>query len=524
MPLERTSESLSALGVRGRLGLAGAVLLAEYLVISLRFDALTVVERGGIWTWVGRVGTIAPLAVVVVTTLLLLRKGTSPWSGLGLTKPKPIFLGLHAVFYAALYAVTTRVFGSEAAPPGSPALWLGLFAVIGLGTGLSLLIGVAGPEIVLRAASWSMLVGVGIGLLGWIAGLFATELWNALSALTLSVVEGMLRPFVTGLSVDQATRTLELDGFEVLVSRECSGLEGVGLIAVLLAAYLIAFRDRLRMPSALLLLPLGVLAVWFGNAVRIAVLMVIGATVDADLAYGGFHSKLGWVLFCAVTLGVAALGHHSRFFSLEHEAKDEPYENPAAGFLMPALVLNATALVTAMLARDVDRLYWLRLVAAGAVLVALRRYYRDLARSGSVFAVAVGLAVGAVWVLTARGGGEAAAVEVDWFWLATRTVGSVLVVPLVEELAFRGCLLRWLQSRDFTTVPFTKWTPWAVAGSSLCFGVLHERWIEATVVGVVYAALQIRRGQIGDAILAHAATNAAVSATALWTGNLSYWS
>jgi exosortase/archaeosortase family protein len=143
-----------------------------------------------------------------------------------------------------------------------------------------------------------MLAGIGIGLVGWIAGQFSTELWNALSALTLSVVEAMLRPFAAGIGVDHANMTLLLDDFEVHISRECSGLEGVGLIAVLLAAYLVAFRERLRMPNALLLIPLGVGAVWLGNALRIAVLMVIGARVDADLAYGGFHSKLGWVLFC----------------------------------------------------------------------------------------------------------------------------------------------------------------------------------------------------------------------------------
>jgi exosortase E/protease (VPEID-CTERM system) len=191
---------------------------------------------------------------------------------------------------------------------------------------------------------------------------------------------------------------------------------------------------------------------------------------------------------------------------------------------MPVLVLNATALVTAMLARDIDPLYGLRLIAAGAALVAFRRYYRDLPRTGSVLSVAVGLAIGAAWVLTSPRGGELAAVEVDWFWLATRTVGSVLVVPLVEELAFRGCLLRWFVSRDFTTVSFTRWTPWAVAGSSLVFGLLHERWIEATLVGAVYAALQLRRGRIGEAILAHAATNAVVTGAVLWTGNLALWS
>jgi exosortase E/protease (VPEID-CTERM system) len=257
--------------------------------------------------------------------------------------------------------------------------------------------------------------------------------------------------------------------------------------------------------------------------------MLVGAYIDADLAYGGFHSKLGWVLFCAVALGVAALGLRVSWFRAERESSiddstGEIVDNPTAAFLMPALALTATALVTSMFARDIDRYYGLRLVAAGVTLVAYRHYYRDLPKTGSLFAVGTGLVIGVVWVLTAPSGGEPVSVEVDWLWLATRTLGSVIVVPIVEELAFRGCLLRWLVARDFTSVPFTEWKPFAVVGSSLAFGLLHDRFIAATLVGGLYAALQLRKGRIGDAILAHAATNGVVSASVLITGNLSLWS
>jgi exosortase E/protease (VPEID-CTERM system) len=524
----------SALGARGRLGVAGGVLLAEYLLISLRFDALTVAERGGVWAWVGRVGAIAPLAVVVATTLLLLRRRGSAPLPIELAKPSAPLVALHLLSYAAFFTVTSRVFGSDHAPPGSPWLWLGLFALTALGTGLTLLVGLLGARAVARALSWSMLVAVLIGAAAWGAGQFTTELWSVLSTASLAVVSALVGAFAP-IHADPAKLELALEGFMVVVSRECSGLEGIGLIAVLLSAYLIAFRDGLRLPRALLLLPLGVVAAWLGNSLRIAGLMLVGAYLDPALAYGGFHSKLGWVLFCAVALGVAALGQRVHWFrsrpaarsdteSADRAASDEVFENPTAAYLMPALAFTATALVTTMFAHDIDRYYGLRLVAAVAVLVAYRHYYRDLPKEASPVAAVAGLLIGVAWVASAPPGGEAVAVEVDWFWLGVRTIGSVLVVPIVEELAFRGCLMRWLIARDFTRVPFTTWKPLAVVGSSLAFGLLHDRWIAATLVGVLFALLQVRRGRIGDAMLAHAAANGVVSAAAVWTGNLGYWS
>lgn len=527
MPANAAFVTGTSVDLRRRLAITGGVLLAEYLAISLRFDALSVVERGGLWAWVGRVGAIAPIAIVVVTVLILLRGSTPEPASRVPEKPSVLLLGVHAACFAAFYAVTTHVFGSDA-PAGRDWVWIGLFALAALGSLASLLVGLLGVRMLLYALSWSTALALGIGVMGWLAGSIATELWSVLSASTLSVVAWMLRPFVP-IHADPPTLELVLEDFGVIVSRECSGLEGIGLITVLLSAYLVTFRDRLRVPHALVLLPLGVVAAWFGNSVRIAILMLVGAYVDSELAYGGFHSKLGWVLFCAVALGIAALGLRVRWFRAGEDGGDEPandevVDNPTAAFLMPALALTATALVTTMFVRDVDRYYGLRLVAAGIALFAYRRYYGDLPKTGSLLAVGIGLVIGAVWVLTTPSSEEQVLVEVDWFWLTTRTVGSVLVIPVVEELAFRGCLLRWLVSRDFTSVPFTEWRPLAIVGSSLAFGLLHERWVSATIVGALYAAIQLRRGRIGDAIFAHAATNGVVSAAALWTGDLSLWS
>jgi CAAX prenyl protease-like protein len=133
------------------------------------------------------------------------------------------------------------------------------------------------------------------------------------------------------------------------------------------------------------------------------------------------------------------------------------------------------------------------------------------------------------WVAPPASGRGAPAAIAAWapsvyaLWLACRVLGSVLVVPIVEELAFRGYLLRRLIARDFDRVAFQQWTPLALFGSSLAFGLLHERWILASLCGVAYALLQTTSGRLSEAITAHATTNAVITAWALSTGDWSVW-
>ena len=59
-----------------------------------------------------------------------------------------------------------------------------------------------------------------------------------------------------------------------------------------------------------------------------------------------------------------------------------------------------------------------------------------------------------------------------------------VIVPIAEELAFRGFLLRRLTSSVFETVSWRtfEWAPFIL--SSLAFGVLHgNRWIAGTLAG-----------------------------------------
>jgi CAAX prenyl protease-like protein len=138
--------------------------------------------------------------------------------------------------------------------------------------------------------------------------------------------------------------------------------------------------------------------------------------------------------------------------------------------------------------------------------------------------------VWAIWVPWTGGDGRALAEGLAgmepagrWAWIATRVAGSCLVIPLVEELAFRGFLLPWLVSPDFEKVPARAWTWPALLLSSLAFGALHQQWLVGTAAGLTFAAARLYRGRLGDAVLAHALCNTGVAAAVLLGGRWDLW-
>jgi CAAX prenyl protease-like protein len=109
-------------------------------------------------------------------------------------------------------------------------------------------------------------------------------------------------------------------------------------------------------------------------------------------------------------------------------------------------------------------------------------------------------------------------------WLVFRIIGSVITVPLAEELAFRGYLTRRLLSREFTEIAPGRLNWWTLVISSLLFGALHGRWIAGTMAGMAYGLVYHRRGQLADAVLALGVTNGLIAMSVLVAGNWALWS
>jgi len=112
----------------------------------------------------------------------------------------------------------------------------------------------------------------------------------------------------------------------------------------------------------------------------------------------------------------------------------------------------------------------------------------------------------------------------DWWFLLTRTLRAAVLVPVIEELFWRGWLMRWIINSDFERVRLGTYAAQAFWITALLFASEHgPYWDVGLVAGILYNWWMIRSRRLGDCILAHAVTNAALSAYVIVSGKWEYW-
>jgi exosortase E/protease (VPEID-CTERM system) len=269
--------------------------------------------------------------------------------------------------------------------------------------------------------------------------------------------------------------------------------------------------------------------VWAANVLRIALLIAIGSAGFPEVACGGFHSQAGWLAFNGVALGLVAVAGNLAWFAIEPAPPRATIRNnQTIAYLAPFLGIVATAMLTGALSAGFDWLYGLRVLVTAGLLTYFRPAYSALRWPWFRQPLALGGAACAVWLALTAGGGptgppnELRTVSGVWggLWLALRMVGYVVTVPIAEELAFRGFLLRRLVSADVEQVSLSRFHWHAFAGSSVVFGLMHGRnWLPATAAGMLFALATYRRGNVAEAIVAHSATNAATFVYVLLAGD-----
>jgi exosortase E/protease (VPEID-CTERM system) len=361
------------------------------------------------------------------------------------------------------------------------------------------------------------------------------RMWQPTAALTFRLVSLVLKPLLPGLRSDFGTLTLSTDRFAVIVSERCSGLEGVGLMLAFCATWLWYFRREYRFPRALLIMPLAGMLAFVLNVLRIAVLVAIGNAGYPSVAMVGFHSQAGWIAFNSVALGVAVLAKRSAWMrrDLRAPATAAGAPNATAAYLMPLLAILAAGMIAHALSAGFELLYPLRLVAAAAVLWVYRGSYASLDRHVGWRAPAVGVLIAGIWLLFAHFlippspiPEALASLPAPWraVWIGARVVAATVTVPIAEELAYRGYLLRRLVNADFQSVRFAVVGWPALVVCAAAFGIMHgAMWLPAMLTGMAYGLIAIKTGRIGEAVVAHATTNALLAAAVLLFDQWQLW-
>jgi exosortase E/protease (VPEID-CTERM system) len=524
------------------LALLVGIFLAEVLAATLAFDGRTA-RRGGLLGGllagsglIGRAALAAAASVVLLGGRRIGRALASEGGGLRLSRP---LLTAHLLAYVAFLAMARRLFDGAATASVSADLEILAWSGLGLASASLLLASLAPPRAWLSIARrniGTLAVAAAIGVGSVAVAMPASWLWRPVGRSTMAGAAGLLGLWRGDLVYRPAESVVGTRSFLVEIGAPCSGFEGMGLILVFLGAYLASRRSELRLPRALLLLPLGVALAWALNVVRIVSLIEVGARLSPRIALGGFHSQAGWLAFIAVALGLAALGRGAPFRRADGDLAPESGGAEVVAYLAPLAALLAASMIARAFSDRFDALYPIRVVAIAAALVFCRRGRAERLWSWSWWGFAAGVVALLPWLVLesyrpappSDGPSLGAALRelppiTAAIWLAFRVAGSVVAVPMAEELAFRGYLLRRLSARDFLAVTPARVTWVAVVVSSLLFGALHGRWLAGTLAGLIYAAAFLRRGRLGDAVLAHATTNALIAALVLTRGSWSLW-
>jgi len=186
--------------------------------------------------------------------------------------------------------------------------------------------------------------------------------------------------------------------------------------------------------------------------------------------------------------------------------------------------------------------YAVRLVAVSLLMAIFSRPYLSFRPSAPLASVGIGIAVFLIWI------GPDALIGYRHFWLfenslmgsavtsiapelktnvpflVVRILGTSILVPIVEELFWRGWLMRWLIDKNFLKVPLGQYVPSAFWIVAVLFASEHGPfWEVGLAAGIIYNWWIIRTRNLADCILAHAVTNAILAAYVLTAGQWQYW-
>jgi len=114
--------------------------------------------------------------------------------------------------------------------------------------------------------------------------------------------------------------------------------------------------------------------------------------------------------------------------------------------------------------------------------------------------------------------------KISTSFLIFRVLVSVIAVPILEELFWRGWMLRWIANPRFTTIPIGTWNAQAFWIVAFLFASEHgSYWDVGLVTGMIYNYWAIRTHNLMDCIIAHAATNACLAAYVIGWNQWQFW-
>ena len=147
----------------------------------------------------------------------------------------------------------------------------------------------------------SILVFLAIGIAYFFLIQFFQLIWYKLSYFVSISIRSLLELtfntvyFSPGSAIN-GTR-LGVEGFNVGISNECSGVDSLLLFLSLYVLLLVLDWKRMNIKRMLILLIPGLIGTVAYNILRIYLLMLVGIFINPEFAVDVFHTNIGWILF-----------------------------------------------------------------------------------------------------------------------------------------------------------------------------------------------------------------------------------
>lgn len=191
-------------------------------------------------------------------------------------------------------------------------------------------------------------------------------------------------------------------------------------------------------------------------------------------------------------------------------------------------------------------LYAVKLIAVAGLIVRFWPRYRPVSFEGIRLATIAGTVGFAVWIVLVKAQamipGFNGMIEsllgkrtgfnpfpnelhslAEMAFVGIRLLGLIVIVPIMEEVFWRGFLARFLIADDFRKVPVGRFSTFSFCFVTLAFVSVHPEILAALCWGAMINALCFRTGNLWACVGMHATTNAWLGAYILVTGNWSLW-
>jgi CAAX prenyl protease-like protein len=217
-------------------------------------------------------------------------------------------------------------------------------------------------------------------------------------------------------------------------------------------------------------------------------------------------------------------------------------QRATVAYIAPFIAFVGVMAIERLIPLPPEWLYLVRFLVVAALIGAVSWPYLSFRPSAPMASIAIGVAVFVIWVApdvlfgyrhhwlfqNSLTGAAASSLDprlkTNVAFILLRCVSSAILVPILEELFWRGWMMRWLIDNDFLKVPLGKYLPSAFWITAVLFASEHGAyWEVGLAAGIAYNWWIVRTRNLADCILAHGVTNAVLAGYVLVTGQWQYW-